>query len=237
VWQEWEAQKQVNTPALCAKVLNNVVAGVRRDPAAAPAIPRDGIMAMRAAGMRFNALKHISRAKNSVAGQAEGSRLLDEALAAERGAARGDEKLLARAQRRAQRLELLRTRGMLSPGDIACYRTAPDGGNVADDPGSPQPGPGAPRATSSAGFGNEASATAEPAHKGEMVAEENAAQSDSQSAPVVVPASVSERHRGPGQWPLTTESVRATVKIEVSEEGRAALTIRCPQPAALLRVG
>ena len=51
-WQEWEAQKQVNTPALCAKVLNNVVAGVRRDPAAAPAIPRDGIMAMRAAGMR-----------------------------------------------------------------------------------------------------------------------------------------------------------------------------------------
>ena len=75
MWQEWEAQKQVNTPALCAKVLNNLIAGVRRDATAAPAIPRDGIMATRAAGMRFNALKHISRAKNS-AEAAEGIGLM-----------------------------------------------------------------------------------------------------------------------------------------------------------------
>lgn len=226
MWQEWEAQKQVNTPALCAKVLNNLVAGVRRDTAAAPAIPRDGIMAMRAAGMRYNALKHISRAKHSATGQAEGSRLLDEALAAERSAARGDDKLLARAQRRAQRLELLRARGMLSPGDIACYRTALDGGNVADDPASPHHGPRAPRATPSAALGDEASATAEPAHTEEMMAEARAAE----SAAVVVAECVSDRHRGAGQWPLTTGSVCATVKIVVSEEGRAALSICYPTP-------
>ena len=121
--QEWEAQKQVNTPALCAKVVNNLVAGVRSDSTAAPAVPRDGIMQMRAAGMRYNALKHISRSKNSVAAHQEGDKLLDEALEAERRAARGDDNLLARAQRRSDRLQLLRARGMLNPGDIACYRS------------------------------------------------------------------------------------------------------------------
>ena len=120
----------MNSTLLCAKVVNSVVAGVRRDPLAAPAIPRDGIMALRAAGMRYNALKHISRAKNSAAGQAEGGRLLDEALGAERSAARGDEKLLARAQRREDRLRLLRARGTLSPGDIACYRKAAHAGDA-----------------------------------------------------------------------------------------------------------
>ena len=121
----------MNSPALCAKVVNSIVAGVRRDPSAAPAIPRDGIMELRAAGMRYNALKHISRAKNSAAGQAEGGRLLDEALRAERSAARGDEKLLARAQRRQDRLRLLRARGTLCPGDIACYRKAAHAGDAA----------------------------------------------------------------------------------------------------------
>jgi hypothetical protein len=124
--QEWEAQKQVNTPVLCARVVNNLVAGVRRDSTAAPAVPRDGIMQMRAAGMRYNALKHISRSKNSADAQREGDKLLDEALEAERRAAQGDEKLLARAQRRADRLQLLRARGMLTPGDIACYRKVHD---------------------------------------------------------------------------------------------------------------
>lgn len=114
----------MNTPVLCAKVVNNLVAGVRRDSSAALAVPRDGIMQIRAAGMRYNALKHVSRSKNSAAAQREGDKLLDEALEAERRAAQGDEKLLARAQRRADRLQLLRARGMLSPGDIACYRPA-----------------------------------------------------------------------------------------------------------------
>ena len=118
----------MNTPALCAKVVNNLVAGVRRNSSAAPAVPRDGIMQMRAAGMRYNALKHISRSKNSVAAHHEGDKLLDEAFEAERRAARGDDNLLARAQRRADRLQLLRARGMLNPGDIACYRSkAADG--------------------------------------------------------------------------------------------------------------
>ena len=190
--QEWEAQKQVNTPALCAKVLNNLIAGVRRDATAAPAIPRDGIMATRAAGMRFNALKHISRAKNS-AEAAEGSRLLDEALAAERSAARGDEKLLARCQRRAHRLELLRARGMLSPGDIACYRKAFDDGNAAchaashtaDERGSPR---------RSAATCAEASATGTPGRKQEGGAQ-SAADGGIHSAAVGVVVRDSDEHR------------------------------------------
>ena len=130
--QEWEAQKQVNTPALCAKVVNAVVASVRQD-ATTPAIPRDGIMQMRAAGMRFAAMKHISRSKNSAAAEQEGVKLLDEALAAERSAARGEGQLLARVERRAKRLELLRARGMLTPGDIACYNKTKHGDGAIKD--------------------------------------------------------------------------------------------------------
>lgn len=119
---EWEAQKQVNTPQLCAKVVNGVVSSIAGgQPGTELAIPRDGIMQMRAAGMRFNALKQLSRAKTK-AQEREGAKLLDEALAAERGAARGDEVLLARVHRRAARLQILLERKMLSPGDIACYK-------------------------------------------------------------------------------------------------------------------
>jgi len=118
---EWEAQKQVNTPALCAKVVNGVMASIR--PGSTPAIPRDGIMQNRAAGMRFNALKQISRAKTQ-SSKKEGAKLLAEALTAEQGAARGEAALLARSHRRAARLLLLQERKMLSPGDIACYRKA-----------------------------------------------------------------------------------------------------------------
>ena len=182
----------MNTPALCAKVLNNLIASVRRDPTAPPAIPRDGIMATRAAGMRFNALKHISRAKNS-AEAAEGSRLLGEALAAERSAARGDEKLLARCQRRAHRLELLRARGMLSPGDIACYRKALGDGDAAchnachttDENGSRR------RAAASCA---EASVTGTPGHKQEGGAQ-SAADGGIHSAAVGVAVRDSDGHR------------------------------------------
>ena len=178
----------MNTPALCAKVLNNLIAGVRRDATAAPAIPRDGIMATRAAGMRFNALKHISRAKNSVEA-AEGSRLLDEALAAERSAARGDEKLLARCQRRAHRLELLRARGMLSPGDIACYRKAFDDGNAACHTANER---GSPRR--SAATCAQASATGTPGRKQEG-ATQSAADGGIHSAAVGVIVRDSDEHR------------------------------------------
>lgn len=158
--------------------------------------------------MRYNALKHISRAKNSAAGQAEGGRLLDEALGAERSAARGDEKLLARAQRREDRLLLLRARGTLSPGDIACYRKAAHHA-AGDAAAHAHPSPDRPQI----GSGPAASTLAEY---------DAIPQSET---PHQTPRGASDRTEEEEKSTRATLKIEMSLKIEVSVAGRATLTI------------
>lgn len=107
----WDAQMRIDSPQLCAKVVNSVVQSLHEklgadapEEALAPSIPVDNLMQRRAAGMRFQALKLLSR-HNSQSALREGAQLLEEAGKAEVSAARGDATLVQRAQRRVARLQ------------------------------------------------------------------------------------------------------------------------------------
>lgn len=91
---------RVDGPAECAAVVNAAAARLRLG--ATPAIARDGIMQKRAAGMRFRALKLLSRPDR--ASTREGAALLAAALDAELRAAGPDPAKVERARRRRARL-------------------------------------------------------------------------------------------------------------------------------------
>ena len=91
---------RVDGPAECAAVVNAAAARLRLG--ATPAIARDGIMQKRAAGMRFRALKLLSRPDR--ASTREGAALLAAALDAEQRAAGADPAKVERARRRRARL-------------------------------------------------------------------------------------------------------------------------------------
>ena len=94
---------RVDTAGRCADVLAAAAKERRVAGAAASAGGVAGPMQRRAAGMRFRALRLLSR--DDAKDQKEGSLLLDSAIVAEVSAARGDTLLTARAQRREARLK------------------------------------------------------------------------------------------------------------------------------------